>query len=59
MNLSKRQEAILDAQKNVDEALPYLNKIPTLQSINNLNPYMVTDISNRLAMYLKNLLQFV
>ena len=31
-----KAEAILDAEQRVNEALPYLNKLSTLQSINNL-----------------------
>lgn len=58
-----KAEAILDAEQRVNEALPYLNKLSTLQSINNLqsqpniNQDRFDDKSGTLALRLRNLLQ--
>ena len=58
-----KAEAKLDADKRVNEARPYLNKLSTLQSINNLqsqpniNQDRFDDKSGTLAVRLRNLLQ--
>ena len=65
MDESYLQNMILEAKKNLDEARPYLNRIPILKNINNIKPQCEVnqkesnDISDVLATLLSYLMKDV